>query len=158
LPDAYSSACCTSDIADAPAAKSTDHRFHRVGKSMRDVVTPKPEKDEMTQATLDTRRASLLALEQRLLHAASDLGYRDHESADDDAASDDTLEESLADNADHVVQEIHDALGRIDDGTYGLCAACGQPIPEERLDAIPYATLCLSDKHATEHDRGGALA
>jgi DnaK suppressor protein len=50
-----------------------------------------------------------------------------------------------------VIAEIDDALWRIESGTYGMCAACGKPIPEERLDAVPYATLCLDDKRRQEH-------
>ena len=46
---------------------------------------------------------------------------------------------------------VKDALQRIERGTYGTCAACGAPIPEERLDAVPYATLCLDDKRRQEH-------
>jgi DnaK suppressor protein len=36
------------------------------------------------------------------------------------------------------------ALGRIDQGTYGLCADCGKPVPEGRLEAKPTADCCVS--------------
>jgi hypothetical protein len=36
------------------------------------------------------------------------------------------------------------ALEKIDDGTYGLCDRCGRSIPEERLEARPWSTLCVS--------------
>ena len=36
------------------------------------------------------------------------------------------------------------ALEKIDDGTYGLCDRCGASIPEERLEARPWSTLCVS--------------
>ena len=36
------------------------------------------------------------------------------------------------------------ALARLDDGTYGVCTGCGNPIAAERLQAIPEATLCFS--------------
>jgi DnaK suppressor protein len=42
------------------------------------------------------------------------------------------------------------ALARIADGTYGTCAVCGAEIPEERLDAVPYATLCIEDRRKQE--------
>lgn len=42
-----------------------------------------------------------------------------------------------------VLQEIKDALGRIDNGTYGICAHCGKEIPKERLEALPYAEFCV---------------
>ncbi|GAA4265004.1 TraR/DksA family transcriptional regulator [Frondihabitans peucedani] len=40
--------------------------------------------------------------------------------------------------------EATSALARLDAGTYGLCARCGQPIAAARLDARPMAALCLS--------------
>jgi DnaK suppressor protein len=60
------------------------------------------------------------------------------------------LDDGLEENAEHLLTEIDAALGRIDDGTYGLCARCGRPIGEERLEAVPYATLCIDDKRAQE--------
>ena len=40
-------------------------------------------------------------------------------------------------------QQIHAAIARIDDGTYGECSTCGEPIGEKRLQALPYATQCI---------------
>lgn len=60
------------------------------------------------------------------------------------------LDEGLEENADHLLGEIESALSRIGDGTYGLCARCGKPIATERLEAVPYATLCIDDKRAQE--------
>jgi DnaK suppressor protein len=42
--------------------------------------------------------------------------------------------------------EIELALEKFRKGTYGLCDICGQPIPADRLEAVPYANLCLSCK------------
>jgi DnaK suppressor protein len=44
------------------------------------------------------------------------------------------------------LNEIEHALEKFKAGTYGLCDICGQPIPTERLDAMPHANLCLSCK------------
>jgi DnaK suppressor protein len=60
------------------------------------------------------------------------------------------LDEGLEENADHLLAEIDAALARIADGTFGLCASCGKPIAPERLEAVPYATLCIDDKRALE--------
>lgn len=38
------------------------------------------------------------------------------------------------------------ALARMDAGTFGSCERCGNPIPEERLEALPTATLCVACK------------
>jgi DnaK suppressor protein len=60
------------------------------------------------------------------------------------------LDGGLEENAEHLLEAIESALGRIDDGTYGQCAACGRPIGGDRLEAVPYATLCIADKRALE--------
>ena len=60
------------------------------------------------------------------------------------------LDEGLEENADHLIGEVEAALGRIEDGTYGTCAVCGKPIASERLEAVPWATLCIEDKRAQE--------
>jgi DnaK suppressor protein len=60
------------------------------------------------------------------------------------------LDEGLGENAEHILAEIDAALGRIDNGTYGTCLQCGREIASERLDAVPYATLCIADKRAQE--------
>jgi YteA family regulatory protein len=41
-----------------------------------------------------------------------------------------------------TLKEIDQALTRMDEGTYGRCTVCGQPIPEERLEALPHAQTC----------------
>ena len=38
---------------------------------------------------------------------------------------------------------VENALGRIENGTYGECEVCGEQIEEQRLEALPYATLCM---------------
>ena len=40
-------------------------------------------------------------------------------------------------------QQIHAALARIDEGTYGECSTCGEPIGAKRLEAQPYASQCI---------------
>jgi RNA polymerase-binding transcription factor DksA len=47
-------------------------------------------------------------------------------------------------------REIHDALQRIYDGTYGICENCGNPIARARLEAVPYVRLCVSCKQKEE--------
>jgi DnaK suppressor protein len=42
--------------------------------------------------------------------------------------------------------EVEHALEKFKKGTYGLCDICGQPIPADRLEAMPHANLCLSCK------------
>lgn len=41
--------------------------------------------------------------------------------------------------------DVTRALEKLDDGTYGCCDACGEPIPEGRLEALPWSVLCVED-------------
>ncbi|MGH3445350.1 MAG: TraR/DksA family transcriptional regulator [Nocardioidaceae bacterium] len=59
-------------------------------------------------------------------------------------------EMSLANNAREMLAQIERALGRIEDGSYGRCESCGQPIGKMRVMAFPRATLCLSCKQREE--------
>ena len=60
------------------------------------------------------------------------------------------IDYTLGDNAEQVLSEIDASLKRIDDGTYGTCVRCGKPIGEERLEARPWASLCIDDQRAQE--------
>ncbi len=44
------------------------------------------------------------------------------------------------------INEIEHALEKFQNGTYGLCDVCGQPISPERLEAMPHANLCVNCK------------
>ena len=48
-------------------------------------------------------------------------------------------------NLHDLIEKVQGALVRIDDGSFGRCQACGGAIEAERLDALPYTTLCLTD-------------
>src|ERR1700744_135140 len=49
---------------------------------------------------------------------------------------------SLEEQTKMRLMEIEAALSRIDDGSYGRCAKCGQPIDRERLEALPAVAVC----------------
>jgi RNA polymerase-binding transcription factor DksA len=52
--------------------------------------------------------------------------------------------EALAASLGQTLADVERALTKIDDGTYGRCEECGQPIPEPRLEAMPTARRCIS--------------
>ena len=56
----------------------------------------------------------------------------------------DEVLDALEDTAMAEIAEIRKALERIDSGTYGICAACGDEINAKRLEALPYATRCIN--------------
>jgi DnaK suppressor protein len=114
---------------------------------------------------LEERRAALLQLRERLVLAAEGIVPDEGSSGEiNSAAGDQHLADHASDmleremdwtlegNAERMLAEIDDALGRIDAGTYGTCVVCGDPIPEERLAAVPYATLCVRDRRAQERE------
>jgi RNA polymerase-binding protein DksA len=60
------------------------------------------------------------------------------------------IDYTLGENSEQILSEIEAALKRIDDGTYGTCTACGKPIGIERLEAYPWASLCIDDARKAE--------
>jgi len=52
-----------------------------------------------------------------------------------------------------ILTEIEEALKRIREGTYGYCIDTGKPIPESRLEVMPWAPRCLEAQQAYEHRR-----
>ena len=113
---------------------------------------------ERFRAELETERTRLLGAIATVNHTQSladetgDLSF----GSDDHLADSATetfmreLDDGLEENAGHLLSEIDAALQRMAEGTYGTCAACGRPIDAERLEAVPYARLCLKDKRAEE--------
>jgi DnaK suppressor protein len=60
------------------------------------------------------------------------------------------IDYTLGENSEQVLAEINTALRRIDEGTYGTCAVCGNAIAPERLEAYPWASLCIDDARRAE--------
>ncbi len=58
---------------------------------------------------------------------------------------------------DHLT-EVEHALHKLEEGTYGLCDICGQPIDPARLEALPQASLCLSCKAHQAKDAKGKFS
>jgi len=76
--------------------------------------------------------------------------YRTH-MAD---AGTDTFERArdltLEQNVREMLARVTAALERLEAGTYGLCESCGEPIGTERLNALPYADMCIECKRKEE--------
>jgi DnaK suppressor protein len=52
-----------------------------------------------------------------------------------------------------LLTEVRAALKRIAQGSYGVCALCGQPIGEKRLEALPWAACCIKDEERLEQEQ-----
>jgi len=66
------------------------------------------------------------------------------------ATLDREIDYSLGENAGQHLAEIDAALKRIDDGTYGRCVEGDEDIGQERLEAMPWASLCIDHARARE--------
>lgn len=69
-----------------------------------------------------------------------------------DASEQDVMYGRMESQSDELM-EVREALERLEKGGYGDCESCGDPIPLERLRAIPYARLCVGCKSAEEEDQ-----
>ncbi len=81
-------------------------------------------------------QGDLTALHQLTL-ATGDLADVALDSAHEEVTS------QMAEVESRELAKIDDAISRISDGNYGGCEGCGKPIPLARLQALPYATLCI---------------
>jgi RNA polymerase-binding protein DksA len=57
---------------------------------------------------------------------------------------------AIENSVNDLLHQVEEALARIEEGTFGTCEVCGQPIHPERLRALPYARLCINCKAREE--------
>ena len=120
----------------------------------------KSEKIAMFRKILDKQKAQTQA----------DIEFMEKEnkeaSQDFDSAGDSNFEDQIGDSASitfererdfslqqnkkDILRQINVAIEKIDDGTYGSCSQCHEPINEKRLKALPYAEYCISCKKKQE--------
>jgi DnaK suppressor protein len=60
---------------------------------------------------------------------------------------------ALRDRAIALLELVDAAIARLDDGTFGACLRCGQPIAPERLEALPWAAHCIACQTAIDRAR-----
>jgi RNA polymerase-binding protein DksA len=99
---------------------------------------------QQVRRVLEARRVELRG---RALRAAEDRRHVREPLMPDFAdqavqRSNDEVLERIQDSADSELQQIDQALARLDGGHYGRCARCGGPIAPRRLEAVPYAIQC----------------
>ena len=120
----------------------------------------------MTSIDTERFRDALLDERRRVEHALATLRDEHRGSLDDEVeeigASDNHLAETatatlgreidytLGENSGQMLAAIDAALKRIDDGTYGTCVSCAEQIRYERLEATPWASLCIDCKRKAE--------
>jgi RNA polymerase-binding protein DksA len=119
----------------------------------------------MSTMDTDVFRRQLLDERKRVSDAIEHLHQENPSSVEHDVAAmpldnhlaetatatlDREIDYTLEENATHVLVAIDAALERIDAGTFGSCTRCGEPISAERLEARPWATLCIDCKRKEE--------
>ena len=108
--------------------------------------------EQMKESLMDMKREiidSLAAASEEFKAIAGVLDPKDSI----DMASDDIdrkMLESLGAKDLKRMRLIDSALARIEAGKYGVCLKCGKKIPKERLEAIPYALMCVECQSADE--------
>ncbi|HEX2038265.1 MAG TPA: TraR/DksA C4-type zinc finger protein [Acidimicrobiales bacterium] len=66
---------------------------------------------------------------------------------------------SILENVEAELADVEHAIRRLDDGTYGTCEACGKPIDDARLEALPATRFCMEDQASAEREaRAGGPA
>ena len=107
------------------------------------MVDPRAALEEMRQETL-RRLARLTADFDEVVAASRDSNADDeHDPEGATIAFERSQLGALAQQAHDHVAEIDAAIGRLDAGTYGVCANCGQPIAADRIEARPLARTCI---------------
>ena len=122
----------------------------------------------MSQLDVERFRGLLLERREAVLNALDNLHKENAGSLEDETGElvSGSADQHMADTATETVEreigntlEEHDerlleaidaGLQRIENGTYGKCVNCGAKIPEERLEAMPWATLCIECKRKEE--------
>jgi len=129
----------------------------------------KPRKGPLTPKELEGVRTALIAHRATLTQEADDLNAGTFDTSQSELSGEVAFDEEYADagtftfererdlslgnNIRDLIDKIDMALQKIARGTYGICERCGEPIPKERLQALPYSVLCLRCKQIEERQR-----
>lgn len=91
-------------------------------------------------------KEKLAQLEDRLAHVKRDMSKSHSADSSEQAVEreNDEVLQGIGQETQSAIQDIHAALVRISEGTYGSCSACGEAINPERLVALPETTHCVS--------------
>lgn len=117
----------------------------------------------MTKKQLERYKKKLLAAKQEVVNRVKrtenygrEVDAKDEAMDLADKASSSYTKEflfSLSNSDRKLLQMIDEALERVEDGTYGECLHTGEPIEPKRLDAVPWARLCVKAQELEEQGR-----
>lgn len=123
-----------------------------------------------THSSMDKRalKKQLLVERERLQHEIAELDAELSESLEESSEEspydqhmaetaavtlDREIDLTIQDNARASLSQIDRALAKLENGSYERCDKCGKPIGKERLQAAPFATLCIDCKRLEERNR-----
>jgi DnaK suppressor protein len=99
------------------------------------------------------REAELSARVEREVSNARDSDEDVHDSGDDSVEDETTAEQfGVAEGDTATLDQVQEALERIDAGTFGRCVVDGEPIEPKRLEAMPWTPYCLKHQEQLEAD------
>lgn len=104
------------------------------------------------RADLETERIRLLAELAEEIEAPGQMTYGSQAAAATQVAEQ-QRDLALRGHAAQHLTAVESALHRIDAGSFGNCRRCGQPIPDERLQAIPWASYCVACQRLVDQGR-----
>ena len=123
-------------VTSKHAAKPLSKKYERIRQTLT---------EEAARIRQDLREVELRTARATESEVASEAGgYEDHPA---DMASETYEREkdlALSENLQDILAKIRTALEKMDQGSYGVCDACGERIAAQRLEALPFATLCIS--------------
>jgi DnaK suppressor protein len=101
------------------------------------------------------------ALEERRKELMSNAADRDEILIENAAEDFDRLQQQLnrevairnLDRESAMLKQVQAAIARIDDGSFGICMRCDEPIPERRLKAVPWAAYCITCQEILDRQR-----
>lgn len=131
-------ASSTSAASDKPAQAVPEDRH----AALKEILLEKRE--ALIREIKQQLGQSLTEEQQRRLEAAMDSGDQALVDLDREMGI------SLQEMRNRERQLIDDALDSLDEGTYGVCAECGNEISKKRLEALPFARLCIECKSKRE--------
>ncbi|GAA0364812.1 TraR/DksA C4-type zinc finger protein [Bacillus horti] len=110
---------------------------------------------EKTELEVKAKETNNFHLESSMRDSDGELSLHDNHPADSATTMYEREKDlSLLEHYRLHLEDIEQALKRMEEGTYGICQKCGEPIPLERLEAIPTATYCITheSKSSDFHD------
>jgi RNA polymerase-binding protein DksA len=125
--------------------------------------------DEIKGIDIQEMKKRLLALRAQLQHDVAVKEDQVAESGDDLVSERGGVSNHMADDANETVEQatmltlqhsaerqldhVNEALARIEDGKYGTCSNCGKRINPDRLEALPFSTLCIDCQNLSDKGR-----